>query len=75
LEANELYRLTFGTDKGKTRALTIQNARKGLSPSALAALLDNIINSGALRDPDSGTVVKLKKGLDVTETRKTYDLS
>ena len=74
-ELSELYRLTFGTDKGKTRAMTIQKARKGLSAFALGVLFDKIIASGALSDTESGTVNKISKALDVTEARTVYDVA
>ena len=75
MEASELYRLTFGTDKGKIRNMTIQNARKGISISALGALFDKIIASGALYDAENGTVVKINKAVDVTESRTVYDVA
>ena len=74
-ELNEIYRLTFGTDKGKTRAMTIQKARKGLSMPQLGALFDKIIASAALSDAESGTVNKVSKAVDATETRTVYDVA
>ena len=75
METNDLYRLTFGTDKGKTRVMTIQKARKGLSASQLGTLFDKIIASGALSDAESGAVNKISKAIEATETRTAYDVA